>query len=1360
MVDHISGIEFGGIDTGKSREIPFVCNPHQNSVGDIYVDCGSYHPLLWSADGFNRIPTNNASYVNSSMRLLPQHLKRESKRLPEIDVYISHCSRCHIVGVWNLFSHVENYPKFKLMLYKNVLALNYHGEAGSIVQQGLHNLPLSVELEPISGEAQFDRVIAEAQQLDESIVILWMATWCRKCIYLKPKLEKLAADYYPRMRFCCVDVNNVPHKLVVHAGVTKMPTIQLWRDGKKQAEVIGGHKAYLVVNEGLFELEIHVILSNVNVRRNFGDNIMNGLNSKGNLENSAKLQNELELLLLQKHSNGGLILERERELNINRSGSAPPTVESALCTAGSLFKNPNFMPLDNGGSSSGNSGNNGLLTEEEIRSLPAYLEYYYSNENLNPRLPPPLLSKEDWRVAQRIRAAGSGFGGVGDWRNKNLVDDGVQSSLFSMQPGISVQKADNELIELRKAALRNVSRKNSFEYLHKASTGSSSTGMGVRRKSFADILQEGLGQPVTSSGRLSRPASHDSVGDVLSSTGMSQEGHGRPMTSLGHLSRPASHDSFGSVLGSVGMSQEGLGHRMRSSGRLSRPASHDSIAAVLGSMGISSSHSAQIHNRADSIEALHSENAFTGFSSTQNLGLALPNSFVSSVGSSLSRNRTPDSHLVGRSTSPRLVNVGNGVRFTDMITSSASDTINVSSSGIYEIDDITASLSGLSMSKGQHLKQDNILNSSLQTGMSNGHRENQHQPYFDKSTIEKLANAITYADLSRDNGSMRGLNISNSHLDGQFNFPTRESSFSNLQSQFNPSEYAIKEDLNIQLQGHNFPFMVVSDRGHSGCSTDHKPDMMIDNRLASGSVLNGTTGNRQSLRSSNQTSSGLHHPVMDPQQIRYMQKMSNYGRNALYISGSSSQGRYYGGGPHGREELQPLEKAYLEALLVQHKRQYQSHVLHESDGINHQYHVNPALDPCAVSYQGKPMMNSVHSTISTRSPVYSNGQRSHIQSFLRNSEGVSTGSLHSKSENNMEGKSESLLEAFKNNKTRSLELSDVLSHFIEFSMDQYGSRFIQQKLEIATVEEKMKIFPEIIPHALSLMTDVFGNYVIQKFFEHGTESQQMELASQLIGHVLHLSLQMYGCRVIQKALEVVDVELQAKMVAELDGSVMKCVRDQNGNHVIQKSIECVPQDRIQFIISSLIGQVVTLSTHPYGCRVIQRILEHCDDPNTQQMLMDEIMNSICTLAQDQFGNYVIQHVLQHGKPHQRSAIISKLAGQIVKMSQQKFASNVVEKCLTFGGPEERKLLVSEMLGSTDENEPLQAMMKDQFGNYVVQKVLETCDDRSRELILSRIKVHLNALKRYTYGKHIVSRVEKLVATGEKHIGLSSSLSPS
>lgn len=52
-------------------------------------------------------------------------------------------------------------------------------------------------------------------------------------------------------------------------------------------------------------------------------------------------------------------------------------------------------------------------------------------------------------------------------------------------------------------------------------------------------------------------------------------------------------------------------------------------------------------------------------------------------------------------------------------------------------------------------------------------------------------------------------------------------------------------------------------------------------------------------------------------------------------------------------------------------------------------------------------------------------------------------------------------------------------------------------------------------------------------------------------------------------------------------------------------------------------------------------------------------------------------------------------------------------------------------------------MKDQFANYVVQKILETSNDKQREILLNRIRVHLNALKKYTYGKHIVARFEQL-----------------
>ncbi|CAN4126634.1 unnamed protein product [Withania somnifera] len=909
-------------------------------------------------------------------------------------------------------------------------------------------------------------------------------------------------------------------------------------------------------------------------------------NSNGSLKGKNNLESMLESIFMrqqQQQHNCDLIGERGRDLNISRSGSAPPTVEGSLSAVGGLLRNSNLAQSNsNSSSNSGGGGNSSsdILTEQ-IRSHPAYLAYYYSNFNLNPRLPPPLLSREDWRIAQRVQAGGCAF------MSKNLMEQGGGSSLFAMQPGFPIQRAEHELIKLRKTAARNLSR----------GTLESSTGISTRKKSFADIVQEGLDQPEHSFADLSHS-------EIIEHTKPSHIGSAPP--------------------------------------------------------------------------------GFSGLEKSQNPNQHQPDSSASAISSSM-RSGTPEPRPFTRSPSPQI-----------SIDITSPKGLNGVSSGMTYVSDLATSLSRL-----QH--DDNIQQTWLQNRVSNGYGQGVQQQLTEHYGAEKLGTA---SDLAYHNSTF--------HFDGRADFPRISS----------PSIRSSPEFVsqNSRIQHHANKNRIADSTGYlpGGYKYNPKMNMALNNNL--GSHLNGVTGNGCHLRS-------------DPKYATVRPDNSSKGRNLIGTS-------------LGNTDSKVLGTMYAEASLPQLKQQYCSSLIRNSCSLADQYQVIHALG----SGQENKIANSLYVKVGSRSPMFQSGPLPQIPSAMRNATGESRSSWHS--ENVSDGNvSPSLLEDLKI-KPRSLDLLDVLNHVEEFSKDQYGSRFIQKKLETATVEEKMKIFPEILPHAHSLMTDVFGNYVIQKFLEHGMDSQKEELARQLLGHVLPLSLQMYGCRVIQKALEVSDVELQKQMATELDGYVMNCVRDQNGNHVIQKCIEYVPQDQIHFIIASFFGHVVSLSTHPYGCRVIQRVLEHCNNPETQKIIMDEIMQAAATLVLNQYGNYVIEHVLQHGKPHERSVIIGKLTGQIVKMSQHKYASNVVEKCFIFATPEERQILVAEILGSTPENEPLQAMMKDPFGNYVVQKVLETCDDQSRELILSRIRVHLTALKKYTYGKHIVSLVEKLIATGEKHVALS------
>ncbi|XP_044301148.1 pumilio homolog 2 isoform X9 [Varanus komodoensis] len=345
-----------------------------------------------------------------------------------------------------------------------------------------------------------------------------------------------------------------------------------------------------------------------------------------------------------------------------------------------------------------------------------------------------------------------------------------------------------------------------------------------------------------------------------------------------------------------------------------------------------------------------------------------------------------------------------------------------------------------------------------------------------------------------------------------------------------------------------------------------------------------------------------------------------------------------------------------------------------------------------------------------------------------------------------------LLEDFRNNRFPNLQLRDLVGHIVEFSRDQHGSRFIQQKLERATPAERQMVFSEILQAAYQLMTDVFGNYVIQKFFEFGSIDQKLALATRIRGHVLPLALQMYGCRVIQKALESISPDQQNEMVKELDGHVLKCVKDQNGNHVVQKCIECVQPQSLQFIIDAFKGQVFVLSTHPYGCRVIQRILEHCTAEQTLPIL-EELHQHTEQLVQDQYGNYVIQHVLEHGRPEDKSKIVTEIRGKVLTLSQHKFASNVVEKCVTHASRAERALLIDEVCCQNDgPHSALYTMMKDQYANYVVQKMIDMAEPAQRKIIMHKIRPHITTLRKYTYGKHILAKLEKYYLKNSADLG--------
>jgi len=353
-----------------------------------------------------------------------------------------------------------------------------------------------------------------------------------------------------------------------------------------------------------------------------------------------------------------------------------------------------------------------------------------------------------------------------------------------------------------------------------------------------------------------------------------------------------------------------------------------------------------------------------------------------------------------------------------------------------------------------------------------------------------------------------------------------------------------------------------------------------------------------------------------------------------------------------------------------------------------------------------------------------------------------------------------LLEEFRAAKNRNWTIHQIKGHVVEFCKDQNGSRFIQQRLEVADSVEKNMVVRELLPAIRELRNDVFGNYVIQKLLEFGGDDIKEDLAGTLYGEMLSLSLQMYGCRVVQKALETLDDEAMSRLVQEFRGNVVTCIHDQNGNHVIQKCVEVLSNkakrgnataaSEMEFIINDVLDDTASLSCHPYGCRVLQRILEHCLLPQ-QFRALDEILECHGDLLDDQYGNYVIQHVLQFGRDSDRESILNLVVqGGLLTLSRQKFASNVVEKLLKYGSPIQRNKIVIEMLKPSGEGTSevdgsttsvVLLMVRDAYANYVVQTILDVLSEGEEKVkLLKELNDHADQLRNYTFAKHIVTKL--------------------
>ncbi|KAK2605911.1 hypothetical protein QQS21_003637 [Conoideocrella luteorostrata] len=307
--------------------------------------------------------------------------------------------------------------------------------------------------------------------------------------------------------------------------------------------------------------------------------------------------------------------------------------------------------------------------------------------------------------------------------------------------------------------------------------------------------------------------------------------------------------------------------------------------------------------------------------------------------------------------------------------------------------------------------------------------------------------------------------------------------------------------------------------------------------------------------------------------------------------------------------------------------------------------------------------------------------------------------------------------------------------------DQQASIFLQQKLKVGTPDQKYDIVEAIVAQAYPLMINRFGNFLVQRCFEHGTPEQVIKIAQAIRCNTLNLSMDPFGCHVVQKAFDSVPEEYKAIMVHELLRRIPETVIHRYACHVWQKLFELrwteSPPQIMKYVNEALRGMWHEVALGETGSLVVQNIFENCLEEDKRPCI-EEVLANIDIVAHGQFGNWCIQHICEHGAPPDRSRAVDHVIRYAAEYSTDQFASKVVEKCLKIGGSEFLGRYLDRVCeGRLDRTRiPLIDIASDQYGNYLVQWILNNATPQHREMVAAHIRKHMVSLRGSKFGSRV------------------------
>ena len=300
-----------------------------------------------------------------------------------------------------------------------------------------------------------------------------------------------------------------------------------------------------------------------------------------------------------------------------------------------------------------------------------------------------------------------------------------------------------------------------------------------------------------------------------------------------------------------------------------------------------------------------------------------------------------------------------------------------------------------------------------------------------------------------------------------------------------------------------------------------------------------------------------------------------------------------------------------------------------------------------------------------------------------------------------------------------------------------GSRIFQNYLKNTQIDILHQIFLEIKSKLPDLLKDNYANYFCKKFFDCLNQKDRIEYLTIIQNDLGILAIDVTATYPIQGIIEQLGSNAEKSIIyLGIKDYINIFCYNIYGTHVLEKMLSYFEDKFIKEIIDFVYNNFIDLAYHINGICIVKKLILMTHKKELHEKIKKKIYDNTLNLIVHQYGNYVIQVIMENWEDNELQDIINLCKDKYLFLSNQKYSSNAVERII-----EKNKENLEYYINQICCENILFEVIKNNFGNYVIQKAVKLSSGKIQEKLIKEILKNLDKLE----DKKIINKWKMIIS---------------